>query len=195
MEFGVQTTTEGNFAGLLTLARQIRFAAAAAITATVKQAQLAAIAKIKETFITRNPWYEPTNYLGVHFKPATPDDLTGELSTNAWFLVPHELGGIKTPIDHHFLAIPTSAIQPDIRQAVPRQLRPRNLNDAFVLNTRRGPKLFERINHQLRLVYNLVEQVHVRKQSTIIEPAVEIVEKNFLSNFRDKLQEALRTAK
>ncbi|MEP6743835.1 MAG: hypothetical protein ABJB61_15165 [bacterium] len=191
----VQTTTEGNIAGVLSLARQIRFAAVAAATATVKEAQQNVIAAIKETFITRNPWFEPANRLGIHFKPATLEDPSAELSTSAYFLIPHEEGALKSAHDGQFLAIPTEEIRPDIHQQIPRAKLPRNLQDAFIIKTARGPKLFQRINHELRMVYNLVREVKVRKQSTVIQPTIDTFQNRYLVNFKTKLQEALRTAK
>lgn len=190
-----QTRTEGNLAGVLTLAKQIRFAVAWAATLTVKDAQQKVIQTIQDTFITRNPWFAPSNYYGIHYKPATVEDPSAELSTNAYWLVPHEEGALKHASEGQFLAIPTAAIQPDIRAQVPRSQLPRNLQNAFILNTKRGPKLFQRLNGRLREVYNLVEQVRVRKQSTVIEPTVETVRTNFLPNLAKTLTEAIRTAK
>lgn len=190
-----ETTVTGPIAALLTLAKQIRFAVAAANTATVRDAQRNVIQKIQETFITRNAWFAPSNFFGIHYRPATVADPSAELSTNAYFLIAHEEGATKHASDGQFLAIPTSAIQPDIHAEIPRELRPRNLQSAFLLNTKSGPKLFDRINGRLRVIYNLVEQVHVRKQSTVIEPTAQTYRDRFLPNFAAKLEEALRTAK
>lgn len=190
-----QTTVEGNLAGLLTLAKQIPFAAAWAATATVREAQQKVIRTIQETFITRNPWFAPSNYFGIHYKQATAEDPSAELSTNAYWLLPHEEGALKQPHDGQFLAIPTADIQPDIRQQIPQNLRPRNLAEAFILKTARGPKLVQRINGRLRTLYNFVNQVQVRKQSTVIEPTLEIFRTRYLPNFAEKLKEAIRTAK
>src|SRR5207248_1350238 len=94
-----------------------------------------------------------------------------------------------------FLAVPTEAIQPDRTELIPTEKRPKNLTDAFVLNTRRGPKLFERINGRLQVIYNLVKSVRIKKRSTIVEPTIRTVEKEFAPTFYNKLLEAISTAK
>lgn len=183
---------EGITAGLLTLEKQLRYAVAITATAAVKEAQLRVIAKIQETFVTRNPWFAPSNRYGIHFKPATVEDPSAELSTNAYWLVPHETGALKEPSEGPFLAVPTRAIHPNAADPIP---RPRSLNDAFVLDTRNGPKIFQRINNTLRVVYNLVHQVRIAKESTVIQPTIDTVTERFGPLFGENLQEALRTAK
>ena len=190
----INAKSEGPFAALLALEKQIRFAAIAAATAVVKEAQRVVIGKIQDTFITRNEWFAPTNYYGIHFKAATPEDPNAHLETHAYWLVPHETGETKEP-HGMFLAIPTKEVQPNIQNMIPPHLRPRNLENAFILNTKRGPKIFQRINGQLRLVYNLARQVKVRKQSTVIEPTIEVAQTRFASHFANKLKEAIKSAK
>ena len=195
MNGAITTTTEGNLAGLLNLVKQLRFAVAAAATATVKEAQLDVIEAIQDAFITRSAWFAPSNRYGIHYKPATVEDPSAEIRTSAYWLVPHELGALKEAKEGQFLAIPTAEIQPNITRPVPPNMRPRSLPGAFILNTDRGPKLFQRINGQLRMVYNLVEQVQVRQQSTVIEPTIRTVQSRFIHHLSNTLQKALRTAK
>lgn len=190
----INAKSEGPFAALLQLEKQIRFAAIAAATAVVKEAQRVVIGKIQETFITRNEWFAPSNYYGIHFKPATVEDPKASLETHAYWLVPHETGEAKEA-HGQFLAIPTKEVQPNIQNLIPPHLRPRNLDNAFILNTKHGPKIFQRINGQLRVVYNLARQVKIRKQSTVIEPTIEVTQTRFASHFANKLKEAFRTTK
>lgn len=196
MSLEVETTVDGpDVAAVLSMDRQIPFAAASTATAVAKEAQQEAIDEIQDAFITRSPWYLPTNFFGVHFTPATVDNPRSQVHTNAYWLKDHETGGLRTPSEGDFLAVPTEAIQPNRAQAIPQDKRPKNLAKAFVLNTRRGPKLFDRINGQLQAVYNLVRNVRVEKRSTIVEPTIRVVDKQFAPTFYTKLLEALRTAK
>ena len=195
MSLEVKTTLDGDVAAVLSLDRQIPFAAATTATAIAKRGQEEAIEEIRDDFNTTNPWYLPTNFFGVHFTPATVANPRSQVHTNAYWLKPHETGGLKTPTEGDFLAVPTEVIQPKPRQAIPQNKRPKNLADAFVLKTRRGPKLFERINGRLQVVYNLVRSVRIEKRSTIIEPTVRVVEKEFAPTFYTKLLEAIKTAK
>lgn len=191
----VEIMLDGDVLAVLSLDRQISFAAASTATAIAKRGQEEAIEEIQEAFITRSPWYLATNFFGVHFTPATVANPRSQVHTNAYWLKDHEEGGLRTPTEGDFLAVPTEAIQPNRAQAIPQNKRPRNLADAFVLKTRRGPKLFERINGQLQAVYNLVRSVRIEKRSTIVEPTIRVVEKEFAPTFYTKLLEAIKTAK
>jgi hypothetical protein len=195
MSLEVDTTLDGDVAAVLSLDRQIPFAAATTATAIAKLAQQEAIEEIRDDFNITNPWYLPTNFFGVHFTPATVENPRSQVHTNAYWLKPHETGGLKTPTEGDFLAVPTEAIQPNRRQAIPQNKRPKNLADAFVLRTKRGPKLFERIHGRLQVVYNLVRSVRIEKRSTIVEPTIRVADKEFAPTFYTKLLEALRTAK
>jgi hypothetical protein len=195
MSLEVETTLDGDVAAVLSLDRQIPFAAATTATAIAKRGQEEAIAEIRSDFTTTNPWYLPTNFFGVHFTPATVANPQSQVHTNAWWLKDHETGALRTPRDGTFLAVPTEAIQPNRRQAIPQNQRPKNLADAFILRTQRGPKLFERINGRLQAVYNLVRNVRIEKRSTIVEPTVRVADKEFAPTFYTKLLEAIKTAK
>lgn len=179
---------------VLSLDRQIEFAAAAAATDTAKESVGAAIEEIKKEFDTTNPWYLPTNYHGIHFTPATPDHPTASVHTNAYWLKPHETGEDKTPIDGDYLAVPTEAIKQPGR-AIPAAKRPANLADSVVLETRRGPKIFQRLNQKLQLAYNLVRRVKIEKRSTVVQPTITTTNEKFADSFIERLKEAFRTAK
>ena len=195
MTLNLETTVDGDVAAALSLDRQLYFAAAAAATKVAQEAQQEAIQEIQDAFITRTPWYLPGNLYGVHYTPATVDNPTSQVHTNAYWLVDHERGGLRTPHEGDYLAVPTEAIQPNPNQVIPQSQRPKHLADAFVITTRRGPKLFERIHGQVQVVYNLVRNVRIEKRSTIVEPTIRVVDKEFAPTFYTKLLEALRTAK
>lgn len=195
MNLEIDSTIDGDVAAVLSLDRQLEFAAATTATAMAQRGQQEAIKEVRENFITRSPWYLPTNRFGMHYTPATVDNPTASVHSNAYWLVPHETGGLKTPSLGDFLAIPTAAIQPNRAEIIPQSKRPKNLDDAFVLNTKRGPTLFQRINDQLQAVYKLVKSVRVEKRSTIVEPTIRVVDNEFAPTFYSKLLEAIRTAK
>jgi hypothetical protein len=195
MSLEIDTSVDGDLAAAITLDHQLQFAAASTATAIAQRGQQEAIAEIQESFTTRSPWYLPTNLYGVHYTPATPNRPTSQVHTNAYWLVPHEQGGLKTPSEGDFLTIPTEAIQPDRTAIIPASNRPKNRPDAFVVNTKRGPKLFERINGALQAIYHLVRSVRVEKRSTIVDPTIRVVENEFAPTFHKKLEEAIKTAK
>lgn len=195
MSFELETSLDGDIAAVESLDRQLHFAGVTTATAVVKSAQRTVVRKIPETFTTRSPWYLPTNRYGIHYTPATVAKPTAALHTNAYWLVDHETGALRTPSDGDFLTIPTEAIQPDRSVAIPESQRPRNLPNAFIIETKRGPKLFDRINGQLRMIYNLVRRVRIEKKSTVVEPTVQVCEREFAPTYFEKLKEALKTAK
>ncbi len=173
-----------NIKKLLSLPKQIRFAAATALTAVAKEGQEAAIEAIEENFETRNPWYLPSSAHGVHISPATVSNLTSEVKSSAWWLVPHETGEDKTPQSGQFLKVPVD----------PRR-RVRNASRTFVMRTRRGPVIFQRNGRGITPLYGLERRVRIRKRSTIIEPTVRVVEERFGEIFSEKLAKAIETAR
>jgi hypothetical protein len=188
-------TIDGDVEAVTGLDRQIEFAGVSTATSLAIQSQAAAIQAIETTFQTTNPWYLPGNRFGVHYTPATPERPTAQVKTNAYWLIDHETGGLRTASEGQYLAVPTETIQPNKREPIPPNQRPASLENAFILKTARGLKLFERINNQLRVVYNLVKGVRIPKHSTIVDPTIRTVQKNAAQTYYTKLLEAIRTAK
>jgi hypothetical protein len=195
MALETDISIDGDVAAVLSLDKQIQFAAAATATATAVESQQAAIEAIQDTFTPRNPWYLPQNRFGVHYTAATPANPTAQVHTNAWWLKDHETGALRSPHDGPLLAVPTDAIWTNRQRQIPQNERPRNLQDAFILKTTHGPKIFRRINQKLEVVYNLVTKVRIRKQSTIVQPTIDTTQKRFPQIFAEKLLEAFKTAK
>ena len=216
-----EVTVTGNLKGLLSFDRQVKFAAARSLTKTAKQGQSASVKSIERTFTTRNKWYLPGSPLGVKVTPATKDKLESSVRSAADFLAPHETGGVKTP-EGNFIAIPTSNVRRNKRQIIPRALRPRKLKGGFVVvlgqgtskSTRRrrlkgltpfaaragkagsGTRiLFQRTGKTVRAMYILEPRARIKKQSTVIEPTLAVVERRFSPNFGEALREALETAR
>jgi hypothetical protein len=176
--------------------KQIRFAAASSLTAVAREGQGASITAIEQTFITRNPWYLPTNRLGIHASQASPENLRASVSTNAGaFLALHETGGLKEPHQGHDIAIPTEALRANPRETIPASLRPQNLQGAFALKTPGGLKLFARIAGQLKALYLLRRQVRIRQQSTVVQPVTTTFQQRFPKIFEEKLINAIRSSK
>lgn len=180
---------------LFNLDKQISFATAQALTAVAKEAQTDVIATIEKTFTTRGKWYLPSNKFGIKIKAATKADLTAEVKTAADWLALHETGGVKTPQGKN-LAVPTTNVRRTKRQIITKGQRPKNLKRAFIINTRSGPVLFQRKNKTtIVALYDLEPRVKIKKESTVIAPTVETVQKRFDAIFAERLANAVRTAK
>lgn len=184
----------GDVVALTSLPRQINYAAAVSLTRSAQEGQSASLRAIRETFTTRNGWYQPANRFGVKVKPATKDALESEVSTRAHWLALHETGGVKRPRGK-YLAIPTAAARRSNHHSVSRSRRPRALRRTFVAETRSGPVLFERKGGGIQALYNLKPRARIRRQSVIIEPVTKAVERRFGGIFDRALDSAMETAK
>ena len=185
----------GDVAALVGLEKQIRFATAAALTATAKEGQEEAQRAIEDAFINRDNWYLPQSPVGVRVTPATPASLESEVHSGAAFLEKHERGGRHTAEGGGQIAVPTRELRPNPRASIPASMRPRNLAGAFVLKTRRGPVLFQRGPEGIRALYGLERSVEIKRQSVIVEPTERTVEERFAEIFGEWLERALETAK
>ncbi|HEX8773267.1 MAG TPA: hypothetical protein VF735_06640 [Pyrinomonadaceae bacterium] len=191
----ITTEVSSDVEKLLSLDKQIRFATAKTLTDVAKEAQSASIEAIQEHFITRNNWYLPSNRYGVHIEPATKENLQSAVKTDAYWLRPHETGEDKIPHHSQNIAVPTRNARPNPRQIIPSSLKPRNLVNAFVIKTRRGPVLFQRVGKLLVPLYGLEKRVSIRRESTVIEPTMKTVEQRLGKIFFENLRKALETAK
>lgn len=194
-----EVEVSGDVRGVLTLDEQIVYAAARALTRSAQQSQAAAIDAIKRTFTTRGSWYLPGSRFGVRIQPATKARLESAVKTLADWLIPHETGQDKTAAGGGLLAIPLvgrGRPRPSQSAKVRRDLKPRALGGkSVVLNTRRGPVLFQKQRGRLAALYGLERRARIRRRSTVIEPTVETVDRRFGDNLAEALAEALRTAK
>jgi hypothetical protein len=189
----------GDIAAALSLDRQLVYAAARALTKTAQDSQTASIAAIRQTFTTRGTWYLPSGRFGIRITPATVARLEAAVRTAADWLIPHETGEDKVVQGGGLLAIPMvgpGRPRPTFGSKVQRDLKPRALGGrGVVIETRRGPVLFARQDRRLVAFYGLERRAKIRKHSTVIEPTIETVSKNFGDNFAAGLAEALKTAK
>jgi hypothetical protein len=189
----------GDIAAALSLDRQLTYAAARALTKTAQDSQAASIAAIRRTFTTRGTWYLPSGRFGIRITPATRERLEAAVKTAADWLIPHETGEDKVATGGGLLAIPIvgpGRPRPSQGAKVRRELKPRALGRrGVVIETRRGPVLFARQDRRLVAFYGLERRARIRKRSTVIEPTIQTVAKNFGDNLATAIAEALRTAK
>lgn len=189
----------GDVAGLLSLDRQIQFAAATALTAAAKEGQRAALRAVEDTFTTRGDWYKPENRFGVRVTPATKASLVSAVRTAADWLAKHETGGTKTPTRGVHIAIPTSKVRANKKQRISRALRPANIRDGFIVTRRDGEiwlyRRAARSGYPIVPMYRLVKRARIEKQSTIIEPAERAIDRHLVPDFHRALERAIATAK
>jgi hypothetical protein len=183
------------------LVKQITFALAQTLTGVVKEAQGEAISNIESTFTVRNNWDQPSNAMGIKALPATKHDLSAALVTRADWLIQHESGEDKVP-DGKSLAVPSGNVRRTKRDMIQKSQRPKALRgkrDVVLPLQGGGMGLFQRkgrnANSKLVFLYALAKRARIRKQPTVIEPTVKVVEKKFDKLFFANLKKALRSAK
>jgi hypothetical protein len=184
---------------LLSLDKQVRFAAARSLTEAAKQSQESSIRAIQQTFTTRSQWFQPSNRYGLRVRAARKDNLEATVGTAADWLALHETAGTKVPRGE-FIAIPTSNVRRSKRQIIRRAHRPRNLRRSFLLKTKSGlTVLFQRKGRgrksDIVAMYVMQPRARIRKESTVTEVAKKVVARRFGSIFDTALREALATAK
>lgn len=104
------------------LPRVIPHAAKQTIIEILPEAQTAVIIEIKNDFVVRGSWYEPSRRTGIHVRfTRNPEDLTGRLETYADWLLEHETGEDKVPDKHqgHLTVPQVGAARPSLPSVVP----------------------------------------------------------------------------
>lgn len=185
----------------INVVKQVTFALAQTLTGVVKEAQGVAISDIESTFTVRNNWDRPSNAMGIKALPATKTDLSAALVTRADWLIPHEDGEDKVP-EGRSLAIPSKNVRRTKRDIIGRSQRPKALRgkrDVLLPLRGGGLGLFQRkgrkANSRLVFLYTLAKRARIRKQPTVVEPTVNVVEKKFDKLFYENLKKALRSAR
>lgn len=178
--------------------KQVTFATAVTLTALAKKGQKTSIADIEDTFTVRGNWAQPSNKFGVKISPATKGKLESTVGTAADWLVPHETGATKTA-EGGDIAIPTKEIRPNIANKISRAKRPKSLTKAFVTTFKSGHRaIVERVTKArlpLRILYHLVSSARIKKNPTVVEPTLEVVEKELGKTFADAIRKAFSTQK
>lgn len=168
------------------IAKNLRFGIATGLTNTAKAGQTEVLREIKSGFITRGNWMNPANKFGVRITAATKTNLESAVRTDASWLQKHETGGTIRPRGRAF-AVPTENVRRNKRQIIPKAQRPRGLKNVFVLQTQRGPVLFQRLfankagkysarrfktnrGSQIVALYGLERTVKIKQKSVFFAP-------------------------
>jgi hypothetical protein len=99
MQVSVKVT--GDVKGVVSMAKQITYAAKQTCVVVMQEAQPVVITTIKRNFHVRGSWFEPGNRFGVHVRfTRSKSDLSANLETYADWLEEHETGGTRTTDKH-----------------------------------------------------------------------------------------------
>lgn len=203
-------------AGFAAQQKQVRYAAAVALTKTAQDLQAEIRNEMPRNFTLRRQWVVQ----GIRIKAARRDFLQAEVFSRDPFMAIQESGGTKTAIGRRvfdyqgYLAVPLDARRSKY-DVVRKEDWPENLVDPFILTARDGRKYLA--VHQLgsrkgprsvrtmrgkqkretgtRLMYTLVKSEQLRARLGMRRIAARIVEPRWHENFGRALFEALSTAK
>lgn len=177
--------------------KNINFGLARGLTRIAKDGQGAVLSSLHGNFQIRNRWPE-VGPLSIQVKPATPQDLSSEIRTRADFLLPHEEGKDKKPRAGSHVVVPTDQVRRNKRSIIPRGQRPHGLGGkAFVLQTKKGPVLAQRITRGKRkgliVLYGMETNVRIKKVSTFYEPIEKVVSRRGRMHIDKSIADALNT--
>lgn len=180
------------------IVKNINFGTARGLTRIAKDGQSAVLGALRGTFTLRGSWFQQQNRFGIKIKPAKPNDLVSAVQTRANWIEPHEEGHEKEPIKGSHVAVPTDQVRRNKRLIIPRGQRPPGLGSkAFVLQTKKGPVLAQRITRGKRkgliVLYGLERKVKIRKQPTFYEPIEKAVKRRGERAILESIEDALRT--
>lgn len=198
----ISVETSGNINALISLPKQLTFAAAKTLTQVAKLGQTEGIDEIKSELTVRSEWYLPSRKFGVRIRTATKQRLTSEIYSGADWLAKTAAGETHTPTGgRQSIAVPTAAIQPTGREVIRRPLRPRGskLKKAFIIETHRGNRLLvKRVGKRVQdllVLYVLERSAKRPAKNPILKAARRVVEQRFAPLFSQNLVDAVRTAK
>jgi minor tail protein Z (GPZ) len=196
----ISISVSNNINKLLSLDKQLVFAAAKSLTQIAKEGQTAAIEGIKSELTIRSEWYLPSRRFGVRIKTATKTDLSSEVKSAADWLAKLATGETHTPTGgRSTIAVPTSVLQPTGREIIPRALRPRQLKNAFVIKTTDGRQLLvKRVGprpRDLKVYYVLEPKTRRPKKNPLTKAVERTVTQRFGPVFAENFKQAIATAR
>lgn len=180
------------------IVKNINFGIARGLTRLAKDGQSAVLGALRGAFTLRGTWFNQNMRHGIKIKPAKPNDLESAVQTRADWIEPHETGKDKAAIKGTHVVVPTDQVRRNKRLIIPRGQRPPGLGSkAFVLQTKKGPVLAQRITRGKRkgiiILYGLERKVKIRKVSVFEEPIEKVLKRRGERVIEDSIQDALRT--
>ena len=208
MIVSVQTDIEKAISQLksLTEREQFRFSVAKALTATAADVQQEVRKNMPSRFIIRRQWVVN----GIRITPATKAVLQSVVYSRDYFMDIQEFGGTKKPL-RNYLAIPTSLVRRTKTGLVAEASKPKAMGDKLGVVEYNGNKYLalkkgikSRFGEskgkrggdlRLRFMYLLVPRAHIKERLGLGKDGARIARQQFVSNLRDALDQAVKTAR
>ena len=199
MIVSVQTDIEKAISQLksLTEREQFRFSVAKALTATAADVQQEVRKNMPSRFIIRRQWVVN----GIRIERATKQSLTATVYSRDKFMKLQETGGQKNPL-RNYIAIPTKMVKRTKTDLVARSDRPGALGDKVDIIELNGHKWLALKKarkagngQRLKLLYLLVPRAQMKERLGLGKDGMRIARQQFVSNLREALEQAVRTAR
>jgi hypothetical protein len=196
MQFHVKTVQRPP--GSEKIVKNLNFGIARGLTRIAKDGQSAVLGALRGNFTLRGTWFNQNMRHGIKVKAARPTDLVSEVRTNADWLQPHETGKDKAPRQGRHVVVPTDQVRRNKRLIIPRGQRPPGLGGkAFVLETKKGPVLAQRITRGKRkgliVLYGLETKVKIRKVDVFEKPIEKVAGRRGQRIIEQSVVEAIAT--
>ena len=181
------------------LEKQVRFAAAVALTRTVKDSQEEVRRQLPERFTIRTGWVAK----GIRIKPARKNNLEASVRVLDDFMALQETGGLRRSLSGEALAVPVGA-RPTPRSVTrPSKFPGRLLQKPrhFIASLPDEPQTHGvwrrggRKGRKLKLMYVFADKVRLEPRFDFMETVKAVVEARFQENFDQALNEALASAR
>lgn len=174
--------------------KQLPFALSKAINSTADKIREATLKGASEVLTLRGTWWKPRTKFGFNVKPSTKRNLIAEIYTKADWLAQHEDGGIKTA--KGMIAIPTIDVKRNKKDIITKSNRPRAVKGAFKVTSKNGNEFIaKRVRGKLVVLYWLEKQAKIEGVYKFHDIAKQTFSDNFVKDFSDAVDYALRTAK
>ena len=198
--FTIQINQASLDRALASMEKQVRFAAAQALTKTAQDAQEAVRRQLPDRFTIRSNWLSK----GIRIIPATPSRLESTVVVKDAFMVQQETGGERTSPFGDALGIPVGA-RPTPTAATPPSKFPSALllkPGFFIAPIRRGSKtmgVWKRTGkgrrERLTLMYVFSRRVQLRPRFGFRETVRRIALERLPRLFEEALRHAMETAR
>ncbi|MBF0098370.1 MAG: hypothetical protein HQM04_17915 [Magnetococcales bacterium] len=180
--------------------KQIRFAAAQALTKTAQDAQVEVQRQLPERFTIRTGWVAK----GIRIIPATPDNLQSAVLVKDEFMTKQETGGEHTSLFGGSLAVPVGA-RPTPRSVTRPSQFPRALlakPGYFIAPIKHGSRtmaVWKRTGNgrhtRLTLMYVFKQQVRLKPRFGFRDTVQMVADNRLQRRFDEALKNALATAR
>ena len=181
------------------LEKQVRFAAAVALTRTAQDAQDEVRRQLPERFTIRTGWVAK----GIRIKPTRKNDLEASVRVLDDFMALQETGGLRRSRSGEALAVPVGA-RPTPRSVTRPSKFPGRLLEKpnhFIAPLKDDPQTHAvwrragRKGSKRKLMYLFTDRVEIKPRFGFMETVREVVEARFQENFNQALTEAVSSAR